>query len=59
MVHIAIGLIVLLLCVAVLCPSERPMRRLIARTEAVSGIAVASVVLTTNAVAVIGLLLHK
>ena len=59
MVHDAIGLLVLLLCVAVLCPSERPMRRLIAWTEAVSGIAVASVVLATLAVAVVGLLLHK
>ena len=65
MAHDAIGLaelLVLLFCVAVLCPSETPMRRLIAWTQAVSGIAVAAVTLAmsaTVAVAVIGLLLHK
>jgi hypothetical protein len=35
------------------------MRRLIALTEALSGIAVASIVLATIAMAVVGLLLHK
>lgn len=59
MEHHATLLLVLLLCTAVLWPSETPMRRLIAWTQAVSGIAVAAVVLTTVAVAVIGLLLHK
>jgi hypothetical protein len=52
-------LLLVLLCTAVLWPSETPMRRLIAWTQAVSGIAVAAVVLTTIAAAVIGLLLGK
>jgi hypothetical protein len=59
MEHHTTTLLVLLLCAAVLWPTETPMRRLIAWTQAVSGIAVAAVVLATVAVAAIGLLLHK
>jgi hypothetical protein len=57
--HHSVDLLVLLFCIAVLCRSETPMRRLIAWTHALSGVAVAAVVLAIIAVAVIGLLPHK
>ena len=58
--HRSVDLLVLLFCIAVLCRSETPlMRRLIAWTHALSGVAVAAVVLAIIAVAVIGLLPHK
>jgi hypothetical protein len=59
MEHHSVDLLVLLFCIAVLCRSETPMRRLIAFVHAASGITVAAVVLAVIAVAVIGMLPHK